>query len=342
MKSFRRIVGGILIVLLCISWILLVEKSEIGTIRSEKQLHDFYEQNQYASMSLFKKALLLPFSIFYNERDYISYGTTKNWNAIEDGIETNAAEEIKGTDTATKDYSKTNIQVEGVDEADIIKTDGDYIYSISENKVIITNVKKPEKMKIEATITNESAIPTDLIIYKDSLVIISANDVRNYYQQNTLVTIYDVRTKSKPKLEKSFELKEPYYTSRCIDGQLYIFSKGYLRENNNKVERTYTEDNKNREISLNQIKYLKNDPSMIQTLIAEVNLNGMSDVKVNSFLMDISNAYVSENNIYLLDDDYNTEKIRISSLFTWKGVIGFFESLDYEYESPKFIKVKKK
>ena len=63
MKSFRRIVGGILIVLLCISWILLVEKSEIGTIRSEKQLHDFYEQNQYASMSLFKKALLLPFSI---------------------------------------------------------------------------------------------------------------------------------------------------------------------------------------------------------------------------------------------------------------------------------------
>ena len=32
--------------------------------------------------------------------------------------------------STTKDYSKTNIQVEGVDEADIIKTDGDYIYSI--------------------------------------------------------------------------------------------------------------------------------------------------------------------------------------------------------------------
>ena len=130
----------------------------------------------------------------------------------------------------------------------------------------------------------------------------------------------------------SFELKEPYYTTRCIDGQLYVFSKGYLRESNKKIERTYIEDSKTKEISLNQIKFIKDDPSMIQTLIAEVNLNAPRDVRVNSFLMDISNAYVSKNNIYLLNDDYDTDRVKISSLFSWKGVIGFFESLDYNYE----------
>ena len=37
-----------------------------------------------------------------------------------------------------EDYSKTNIQVEGVDEADIVKTDGDYIYYINRGKLVIT------------------------------------------------------------------------------------------------------------------------------------------------------------------------------------------------------------
>jgi len=32
---------------------------------------------------------------------------------------------------SVSDYSTTNIQVEGVDEADIVKTDGEYIYVVS-------------------------------------------------------------------------------------------------------------------------------------------------------------------------------------------------------------------
>ena len=35
------------------------------------------------------------------------------------------------------DYSETNVQVEGVDEADIVKTDGEFIYVISNNKLHI-------------------------------------------------------------------------------------------------------------------------------------------------------------------------------------------------------------
>ena len=40
--------------------------------------------------------------------------------------------------TTTSDYSTTNIQVENVDEADIVKTDGEYVYSISDDTVYIT------------------------------------------------------------------------------------------------------------------------------------------------------------------------------------------------------------
>ncbi len=47
------------------------------------------------------------------------------------------------------------------------KTDGDYIYSISNSNVIITNVINPENIKIEATIkSNDGSVPEDLIFIK--------------------------------------------------------------------------------------------------------------------------------------------------------------------------------
>src|SRR5512137_1194559 len=46
------------------------------------------------------------------------------------------------------DYSKTNIQVEGVDEADIVKSDGEYIYLATDNRLIIARAYPPEKAGI--------------------------------------------------------------------------------------------------------------------------------------------------------------------------------------------------
>ena len=56
------------------------------------------------------------------------------------------------------DYSTTNIQVAGVDEADIIKTDGEYIYFVSGNKTIIVKAYPPEQAQIVAEIELEGTI----------------------------------------------------------------------------------------------------------------------------------------------------------------------------------------
>jgi len=45
-------------------------------------------------------------------------------------------------------YSTTNIQVEGVDEADIVKTEGEYMYVVSGNRVIILKAYPPEEAEI--------------------------------------------------------------------------------------------------------------------------------------------------------------------------------------------------
>ena len=233
--------------------------------------------------------------------------------------------------------------MENVDEADITKTDGDYIYSISEDNVIITNVQNPENIKIEATINSTGGIPEDLILYNDKLVVISStgNYTSTYsysYNAKTNVDIYNIEDKSYPSIEKSFELHEPYYTSRCINSELYIISSGRLRKDDDKIDRKYSENREEKEIPLNKIKYLKDVNTDVQTLIATIDLNNSEeDINLSSYLIDISNAYVSENSIYLLNQEYEYNgygEPGLKDLFGLKGVFGlFFYDDDYDYSS---------
>ena len=66
----------------------------------------------------------------------LQYVTNESVGGIT-ALATDSASNSKSTTSTSKDYSTTNIQVENVDEADINKTDGHYIYSISDNKDLL-------------------------------------------------------------------------------------------------------------------------------------------------------------------------------------------------------------
>jgi len=71
---------------------------------------------------------------------------------------------------AGSDYSKTNIQVEGVDEADIIKTDGEYIYIVSGGNITIVKAYPPEEAKVLSKINLDGGI-TGIFINGDKLAV---------------------------------------------------------------------------------------------------------------------------------------------------------------------------
>ena len=348
--SKKRVIAIVLILaIICSGFFILFNKNgqELQTIKSEKQLSKIYKGNNSTAKEVFLNILTMPFSFF--DSGYRSYG-----GVIYDDMITNSTsgmlgesitmpDSIKGeVSSSSKDYSTTNIQVENVDEADITKTDGDYIYSISENKVIITSVINPEEIEIVATIDlSGGSIPEDLILYNDKLVVIATKNANGtswsyrYDNTNTEVKVFDITVKEKPNLVKSYELYEPYYTSRCIDNVLYVIASGRLREDDKKIERGYKEDNVEQEIELKKIKYLKSVETTNQTLISVVDLNNPKEkIKLDSYLMDISNAYVSENSIYLLNQkyEYNSYAPPISALFGAKGAIGAFT---YDYDTSK-------
>lgn len=343
-KKIKIAIIILLIILLCIITIVCTNKdnSELRTIKSNKELSKIYEGENSTIKDILLNIITMPFSFMSGSWTYYDYPINDSLNSgsgllpgdiIEDSATSSSSQSFGPIKSSSKDYSTTNIQVENVDEADITKTDGDYIYSISENDVVITNILEPNNIEIAATIkSSDGSVPEDLILYKNELIVIStsSNNSSSYYynnNSNTIVKIYDITQKEKPILLKKYELYEPYYTSRCINNVLYVISSGNLREEDDEIITYYKEDGTTREIGFDNIKYLKDVKTTKQTLISVVDLdNAKNDINVSSYLVDISNAYVSENSIYLLDQkyDYNRDVIPIKSLFGIKGAIGPF------------------
>ena len=66
--------------------------------------------------------------------------------AEEGGVATDAAappvaSDLPATGEADRDFSQTNVQVEGVDEPDIVKTDGDRIFAVAGNRVFLASAE---------------------------------------------------------------------------------------------------------------------------------------------------------------------------------------------------------
>ena len=352
MKNKKIFVLFIIAVIVAVAVVAMVnlnsEKDELIAVKSENELKQIYQKKDSDSDNKLLNILTMPFSLLtYGvpmEKNYkpgLDYGSAGvDTSNVLENINSLSGSNASTSTSSTKEHSTTNIQVENVDEADITKTDGDYIYSLSGSDVVITNVQDPSNIKIDSKIQSEEDYnPEDLILYNDKLVVISTKYIK-YGQSNTLVSVYDVTKKDEPKLVKSCMLPEKYYTSRSIDGKLLVIASGKLREEDNKVVTYYEEDNSKKEIGLENIKRLKRLISNDQTLIATINLQSTDNVKVNSYLFNVENAYISEKNMYLLNELHSNENSgfekRVKNLFGIKGVIGFFNYIlneDYnEYD----------
>jgi uncharacterized secreted protein with C-terminal beta-propeller domain len=144
------------------------------------------------------------------------------------------------TSTAADDFSSTNIQVAGVDEADIIKNDGQYIYMLKDRSVRIVRAYPADQMEEVASITyNEEGFnPTDLYINGTQLIVIGNRyayygDIRPmmkmsimppypYEGSKTRVLVYDLSDISAPKQVRKVTLDGDLTTSRRIEDNLYL------------------------------------------------------------------------------------------------------------------------
>lgn len=84
-----------------------------------------------------------------------------------------------GSIAGTGSYSSTNTQVQGVDEADIIKTDGKYIYQVNDQRILIAQAYPAEEMKIVSSLDfkQEEFAPLEIYVDKQYLIVIGSTIV---------------------------------------------------------------------------------------------------------------------------------------------------------------------
>ena len=98
------------------------------------------------------------------------YGGTMVARTMQESIVSAQAPSAAKAGDAASEYSKTNVQVEDVDEADIVKNDGKYIYVVTGNKISIIDAYPSENMKILSSIELDGIV-NELFINDDKLVV---------------------------------------------------------------------------------------------------------------------------------------------------------------------------
>ena len=150
-------------------------------------------------------------------------GSAVNGTGLKDDSEVYVNEEKAGsTADESSDYSGTTLQVEGVDEADRVKTDGRYIYILSTKNgcnVKIADVSGGAPVQL-ADIKAEGIYCTDMYLSSGRLVIIGAEQGSS----DTLAVIYDVNDPKAPKEAARCRQSGYYNQSRLIGKKLYILS----------------------------------------------------------------------------------------------------------------------
>ncbi|OGS56725.1 MAG: hypothetical protein A3K60_02560 [Euryarchaeota archaeon RBG_19FT_COMBO_56_21] len=182
---------------------------------------------------------------------------------------------------ASGSYSTTNIQVAGVDEDDIVKTDGEYIYAASSNNVTIIKAYPPESLANVSVIEISGlTFGSDshylqlqgIFMNADRLVLVvnaystyywgTMDDTTEYQPPKTIVAVYDVEDRANPTFVRSVAVSGYYLSSRMIGEHVYLIAQAQVWTFDDEITLpSLWEDDVSSQVKATDIRY---DPDMSQ------------------------------------------------------------------------------
>ena len=253
-----------------------------------------------------------------------------------------AAAEPDAGDGAPSDtyYSGTNVQVAGVDEGDIVKTDGTYIYVLRDVELIIMKAEGQNVTEVSHTIvgsewessTNDENIsettekmPVALYVVGDRAVVISSyfhwretgngdsDDDRNYVS----VDIYNLENRNEPTLMKSLGQDGYQVDSRMIGDKLFLCSAYYVYDPDRGspedfVPRLYT-DGKGEPVSCGTIGILPDSDSTTYAVLTSYDVSSANMIHTQSVLGGGETVYMNAENLYLCRTVYSDNVVENGS-----------------------------
>lgn len=218
-------------------------------------------------------------------------------------------------------HSTTNIQVAGVDEADIVKTDGNYLYVVCRSTVYIVQAYPPSEAKVLSKVVLNETYDMDIYVNGNKLVVLTKRSTYlplrttfayyyDAYAGASLVKVYDITNKTNPVLKRTVSLNGTLMGSRMIDGYVYIIANQMATNPySNQTEVILPEIEVNNEAKVVQpteVRYLPL-PDIVYYFTTVVAINVTNDAQEPTYETLLTGAttsmYVSQDNMYLTVPD---------------------------------------
>jgi inhibitor of cysteine peptidase len=323
--------------LLITALLLLISSTPFLTSANDSMNEDGEKMEQLPLVGSYQKLLSLMKEIQDTKQTmHLSYDTVE-----ETALEGSQAEAKSfgnaSRDTKTEnDYSTTNVQVQGVDEADVIKTDGEYIYQVNEGRVVIAKAYPADEMEIVNTLQFDEKTTQLHEIYIDEkhLVVIASSYLdamiheqkdankeilpRYHRTHSVKAMIYDIQDKTNIALLREVELEGNYISSRKIDSSLYLISNKYLdvhyilKNNEEYPAPSYldsTVSEKSKLIDYKDIHYFPDSLEPNYLMIGGLDLNDLEkEMDVSTYLGTGEHLYASKDHLYVTVTQHEKEK----------------------------------
>lgn len=233
------------------------------------------------------------------------------------------------------EYSETNNQVAGVQESDIIKTDGEYIYKVSEDSVLIIDAD-PDNPKLLNTITDDNQYISGIFLSDNRLVVYGNEykyNIEPYYSDNevikrsmmphyggesqTFIKVYDVENVQSPRVLHDYYVDGSYASGRLVDDKLYMvtnksiwFNWWAFKKDDNYIDSvdetsilpSYTNNVTGEQVYLDfeDISYFPDYVQSTYMITVGLDIGSESEaIDVDAYLGSADKIYVSKDNLYV-------------------------------------------
>ena len=315
-----------------------VEKSDYSAV--ESVILNYYKDlyNKWSSYNDFDD-ILGGFGLKYDSEVVVQ-------NSAADSAAPEAAPELSDdmlVTGTTSSHSSTNVQVKGVDEADIIKNDGRYIYFMTDKKVFIADCKKPENMNIvsEILINNSDSVHyynSEMFLNGNQLVVVTEQERFDYttssysseimcdcaypLDSDTIIKVYDVSDKSAPELVYTQLIAGNYVSSRVVNDMLILvanYTIPYSGINGRTFEKACEDvikysvpeysvnEGEMQKVPSDRIELLDEERPTTYIITSVVNLKDENaEPKVNAYLGGSAEIYCTKSEMFVADYEYST------------------------------------
>ncbi|MBO5200812.1 MAG: beta-propeller domain-containing protein [Clostridia bacterium] len=204
-------------------------------------------------------------------------------------------------------HSETNNQVQGVDEADIVKNDGKYIYSAANGRIRITLANEGNPQLVSTILAAESYEHLhNIFIYEDKLVALLNG---SYEGSVTKVKIYNTADKANPKEVTVLSQSGGYNNSRLVGDTLYLLSDYYVHAGNISKDKPeqYVPCTQDGLLATDDISCIGEVKTPSYLVVSAIDVSAADITCTRAILGGAENVYCDTDNLYFTSTKYGND-----------------------------------